>query len=96
MEKIYKKVNGRYKEIGQEWSGFPSNGVWLVKDGSQNCIMFMDEIGKKPIQFINIQKHKADVMERIYELTSKPHSTSDIVDTVLEYVSANIEHEKYI
>jgi len=95
-QKYYKKEDGKFVEVGYEFSGFPVNGVWLVKDGSQNCIMLMDEIGKKPIQYINLQKHKDDIMDKVAEVTSKVYSTNDIVDAVLEYISANIEWEKYI
>ena len=45
-DKIYKKVGTRYKEIGHEFTGFPVDGVWLVKDGSNNCIMRLHEIGQ--------------------------------------------------
>ena len=44
MSKIFKKVNGRYVEIGQEFTGFPTNGLWLVKDGIQNCLIPMGDV----------------------------------------------------
>jgi len=94
MEKVYKKVNGRYEEMGMEWSGFPLNGVWLVKDGSQNCIMFMDEIGKRSFPFINSMKHFDSIIDRIMDKNAM--SISDAVKETLEYISENIEHEKYI
>ena len=96
VDKVYKKVDGKFVEVGFEWAGFPMDGVWLVKDGSQNCIMKMDDIGKKPIPYINIMKHKEDIMEDVYKLTSKPHSTNDLVDCVLNYIAGEIEYERYI
>jgi len=95
--KVYKKVNGKYEEVGFDWSGFPQDGVWLVKDGSNNCIMKMDDVGKKSLPFIDVMKHKNDVMEKIYKLTANGgYSNNDIVDTVLEYIADNIEYEKYV
>ena len=96
MREFYEKVDGELRSVGYEFAGFPANGVWLVKDGSQNCIMRMDEIGKKPIPFIDVMKHKSDIMDEIAKVTSIPHSTNDIVDCVLEYISNQIEYEKYI
>ena len=48
-EKIFKKVGRRYKEIGTEFVGFPSDGIWYVKDGSQNCIIKLHEIGQTSV-----------------------------------------------
>ncbi len=40
---IYKKLpDGTFKCIGREFQGFPSNGVWWVKDGSQSLIYKLD------------------------------------------------------
>ena len=91
-ETYYKKVGKRYEEVGMEFTGFPANGVWLVKDGSHNCIMKMDDIGKKPIPYIDMMKHRKDIMDSI----TYPASAQEIVDHILEYVSNNIEWEKHI
>jgi len=97
VNKVYKKVDGEYEEVGYDWLGFPMNGVWLVKDGSHNCIMKIDDVGKKSIPYIDIMKHKNDVMDAVYKITSVGnYSNHDIVETVLEYISDNIEWEKHI
>ena len=45
MNKVYtKNASGRYKEMGYEWMGFPTNGIWLVKDGSRNCLIKLSDI----------------------------------------------------
>ena len=45
MRKVYtKNLSGRYKEMGYEWAGFPANGIWLVKDGSSNCLIKLSDI----------------------------------------------------
>ena len=48
-EKIYKKVGRRYKPVGHEFVGFPSDGVWLVQDGRENCILKLSEIKEVPV-----------------------------------------------
>jgi len=92
--KVYKKVNGKYEEVGFDWSGFPQDGVWLVKDGSNNCIMKMDDVGKKPIPYIDVMKHFNDIINRIMDKDSL--SISDVVKETIEYLSERMEHEKYI
>jgi len=48
---VYKKTKkGKYKKLGYSdgWSGFPSDGIWLVTDGdgvhSSECIIKLDEL----------------------------------------------------
>jgi len=45
---VYKKVNNQYEKIGYDWEGFPANGVWIVEDGSQNCIRKLQDLGTMP------------------------------------------------
>ena len=40
--------DGNYVAVGYEFTGFPSNGLWLVEDGKQNCIIQMGEKPSKP------------------------------------------------
>lgn len=40
-EEMYIKKDGEFVSV-KEFTGFPSNGVWLVKDGSQNLIYKLD------------------------------------------------------
>ena len=48
MSKLYEKIGRRYKEIGEEFKGFPADGIWLVKDGTQNCIIRLDDVCDVP------------------------------------------------
>ena len=45
MIEYYQKVNGAFVPVGYEFTGFPSNGLWLVENGKQNCLIPM---GDKP------------------------------------------------
>jgi len=48
-KKLYEqKPDGTFEEIGMEFTGFPSNGLWLVEDGKHNCIIPMGEKVSKP------------------------------------------------
>ncbi len=48
MQKFYTKIGKKYVEVGYEFTGFPSNGTWLVKDGKQNCIIPVEGIPEMP------------------------------------------------
>jgi len=38
-QEVYKKdLQGNFYSIGEEWEGFPANGLWYVKDNSRNCL----------------------------------------------------------
>ena len=47
MPKQYyeKDARGNFVEVGYEFTGFPSNGVWFVEDGKNNCIV---SLGDRP------------------------------------------------
>tara|TARA_R110000824_G_scaffold7928_3_gene36172 strand:- start:95 stop:394 length:300 start_codon:yes stop_codon:yes gene_type:complete len=48
--KVYKKKsNGRYEEIGTDFFGFPSDGIWLVWNGRDNCVTKLEDIKGKTI-----------------------------------------------
>jgi len=66
--KVYKKKpNGRYEELGTEFRGFPSDGLWLVWDGRQNRIVKLDDMigqmitGKMP-EMIRVHKIIEDAL----------------------------------
>jgi len=40
---LYVKRGSRYKAV-KEHRGFPADGVWLVQDGSQRCMIRLGEI----------------------------------------------------
>ena len=83
-EKIYKKKkSGRYYEIGQEFFGFPSNGIWLVIDGSQNCIVKLDDIIGKDISCLKGLKWVEDtILDVIQEISKKPHSSAEMANAI--------------
>ena len=65
--KIYKKVNGRYKEIGVEFRGFPMDGIWFVKDGHNNCMVRLSEIGDAPVNILPYRQLVQEYLETNYK-----------------------------
>ena len=49
MVDLYTKNDkGEFELVGVEFTGFPSNGVWIVEDGKQNCIYPFENTPEKP------------------------------------------------
>ena len=74
FEQIYIKKDGKFVPV-EEFAGFPSNGVWLVKDGLQNLIYKLDYKDTPPfyqhlkglkIEQLNMPLLKHKKMEKIF------------------------------
>jgi len=50
MPKKYytKDEDGNFVEAGWEFTGFPADGVWLVKDGKQNLVERVQDVNPYP------------------------------------------------
>ncbi len=92
MEVYKKKPNGRYEAIGWEWTGFPADGIWLVQDGTQNCLIRLGDVCKKPKRYVELAQYKQEcaryVIEKIAESVQKDppmYSTEDLIEWVTEF-----------
>ena len=87
-EILYKKHGRRYEPLGYEFTGFPSDGVWLVQNESlgvrQSLIMRVgDLIDPKPL--IGLEGHREEVEAAVRkELATKRYSVSSLVDAVFK------------
>jgi len=70
---IYKKTPEGFEKIGREWTGFPSNGIWEVQDGSQSLLVQRKDIPMMP-PFLPALKSKTDDCTRYIEQKSKEKS----------------------
>jgi hypothetical protein len=64
-DEIYKKVGKRYEQIGHEFRGFPTDGIWLVQDGkcSMTCLIGAKE--RVPIFALNYRLHEEELCKHI-------------------------------
>lgn len=84
--KLYKKVGNRYKETGIEFTGFPANGIWFVKDGSQSLMIYLDDIKENtPIPLLDYLKHKNDLADYVIEKSKNGISINDLCKLACEY-----------
>jgi hypothetical protein len=97
-DKVYKKTkSGRYENIGYDWTGFPSNGFWLVKDGSQNCILRLDDQTTRPVPYLDFARHEDAVWDYITEKQPDGRlSMRDVVKLTLEYLADQVQYEDYV
>jgi len=87
-KKLYeRKSDGTFEEIGVEFTGFPSNGLWLVEDGKQNCIIPMGKKTLKPdkvlLSYMVFQDELQDYISTAWSDTSL--SVRDISKIACEF-----------
>lgn len=78
---------GEYELVGCEFTGFPSNGLWFVEDGKQNCIHPM---GEKPLRpspalasYMVLQDELQQELTKVWK--DKTLSVSDISKIACEF-----------
>jgi hypothetical protein len=101
MEVYRKKSNGRYESIGHEWSGFPADGIWFVKDGTQNCMIYLNDIGKKPKHLLELAQYQDDCTAYISDKMRDEgqYSVADLAKWAAEFYAQKldvIEEEKNV
>lgn len=84
---MYRKVNDEFEEVGYEFTGFPSNGLWLVEDGKQNCLIPMGDIPKFPDPILTNYSTFQDELQKLITGTweDKPLSVVDISKIACEF-----------
>jgi len=95
MEEVYVKEGGRYRKIGTRWEGFPVDGIWLVWDGTQNCLVKLEDINslpnKDPWDLVTLMSYRSVVSDVILDFNGKAISAWDLAE---EIIKAIIEEKK--
>ena len=95
MEKVYKYTNGRYEELGFEWTGWPANGIWNVLDGSQSLLVKRDDIQTMP-PFLPALKMKTDeCTEYIMSNLGNNYSKRDVAELAAKFYSELITEKEF-
>lgn len=92
MEKVYKKVGRRYVPMGFEFTGFPSDGIWLVQDGTRNmiCLIGAKEIVPRHALPFRIMAEKL-TGHLVKKLSGKPHSWQDVATECADFFALESE-----
>jgi hypothetical protein len=91
MNEVYKKVGRRYIPVGYEFTGFPSDGIWLVQDGrnSQTCLIGAKE--RVPVFALIYRKHVNELCSLIQAANKeKPRSLYDEMILVCDFFATMV------
>ncbi len=94
MNVYKKKPNGRYENIGQEWTGFPSDGIWFVKDGTQNCIMQLSSTCELPHNYLATAQYQEECIKYIFDKkVDSMFSMREISELAAEFYAKKLSKE---
>ncbi len=90
MREVYiKKPNGRYESLGWDWTGFPADGIWLVQDGTNNCLIQLSNICTKPHRYLELVQHKEACTKYIIDKAQTDkgfsYSLNDLAEWAAEF-----------
>ena len=87
-DEIYrKKPDGSLEPVGFEFKGFPANGIWLVADGTRNCIVKMEDISNYPFDvsvWMGVDEER--IMDRLNDRGIRSGTVRGIVREVIRTV----------
>ena len=98
MEELYIKEGRRYKKIGTRWEGFPADGVWLVWDGTQNCLIKLEDIdslpNKDPWDLVTLMSYRSVVSDVILDYNGKAISAWDLAEKIVKTIVEEKDRRK--
>ena len=90
---FYEKRGRKYYPIGQEFTGFPANGVWYVEDGRQNLFMKVGDL-PDPMPLAALEPYREQVAKALcehFQANPGPISANDIVDATFRSLVAAMQ-----
>lgn len=77
---VYVREGGKYIDIGMEFRGFPSDGIFLVQDGRSNMTCLIGSKESVPIFALNYRLHQNDLCRKIQETIKKQNGMISLMD----------------
>lgn len=86
---IYRKIDGRYVKLGPEWCGWPSPGVWVVRDYGGSSSIISKDLGSPDyaILLAGLHMHKDAACSSLMNCNGKCMSASEIIDQIFKHVT---------
>lgn len=80
-------INGEFVPVGYEFTGWPSNGIWVVEDGKQNCIYQFNDVPEQPTPaLVSYMRHQDDLIDTINKKWENSQlSVRDIAQIACEF-----------
>ena len=92
IEQYYIKVGRRYKPV-ERFTGFPADGIWIVKDAGSSSQLIM-KIPTNPITEVEMlaamAKIKSDIKEQIVKILLDRNNNSLSVDSLSDKIAEAI------
>lgn len=91
-----KQPNGRYKKLGSLFTGFPTDGLWLVKDGSQSLMLRLSGIqeGMHP-DLLRILSQKERILAKMVARRGPQWSLNEVTAALLETMAECLVEDGY-
>jgi len=93
---LYYKIDGEFVKVGHEFSGWPADGIWIVKDGRKSCILKIGDIADdRELQLLSlygIDRLIDTITEELLEWQKgEPTSISEIAQRIATKVYDLVE-----
>jgi hypothetical protein len=87
-EEIYRKnEEGEFELVGREFNGFPSNGIWVVENGLNNCVYQFKNVSDIPtpslVSYMQYQDELTKYINNVWD--DKPLSMNDVATVACEF-----------
>lgn len=86
-KKYYEKIGNRYQEVGYEFTGWPTNGIWVVEEARQNCIYQFKGAPEQPTPaLVSYMRHQDELIDVINDAwKDKALSVRDISELACKF-----------
>ena len=95
MEKVYKYKYGKYEEIGIEWTGWPADGIWEVKDARQSLIVPRDDIKMMPPYLPALKSETDNCAKYIMDNLPESYSKRDLAELAAKFYADLITEKDF-
>lgn len=91
-QELYRKVGKRYVPVGEEFTGFPADGVWYVQNGMRSMTHLMkigDLLDPRPLA--ELERYRPDACKALAQAMAKENrgiSVDEIVSIIFKAVAA--------
>uniref|UniRef100_A0A6M3XP96 Uncharacterized protein n=3 Tax=viral metagenome TaxID=1070528 RepID=A0A6M3XP96_9ZZZZ len=88
-DEVFRRTpSGKYHPIGYEWTGFPMDGIWQVRNGKRNNSVLLTEEEVAPLHALQYRTHRDNLLRWIQEMirtNNDRYSLNDLATWTCDY-----------